>query len=78
MGFKYIVKVQKPVVSTDATNPWLIYNKRRIIDLVVAAAGIPDRIKEAMKGKYKMFWYIQCNLDTNEITWEEEAPWQNW
>lgn len=50
------VKVQRPIVSNDPRNPWLIYNKERSHVTEVPDAAIPTYVKAAMRGDMKAYF----------------------
>ena len=51
-----IVKVQRPIMSNDPDDPWLIYDKARKHMTQVPARAIQQSIKSAMGQDYKAFF----------------------
>lgn len=56
-----IVKVQRPVVTTDPALPWLVYDKKRKHRQEIPSAAIPEHVKHAMDsrnglGRYKAYF----------------------
>jgi len=51
-----IVKVQRPIMTTDVAEPWLIYAKGRSRVETRLGAQIEPRVKKAMKGSFKAYF----------------------
>ena len=51
-----IVKVQKPLASTDAGQPYLIYDEFKESQSLVYPGDSPE-LDEAMKNTYKRYFY---------------------
>jgi len=51
-----IVKVQRPIMTTDAAEPWLIYAKGRSRVETRLGVLIEPRVQKAMKGSFKAYF----------------------
>lgn len=51
-----IVKVQRPLHTTDPNNPWLMYDLNRKYQIEVPDKNIPQHVKEAMGNDYKAYF----------------------
>jgi hypothetical protein len=51
-----IVKVQRPVVSSDSHSPWLIYDKSRKHVESKPDLVIPKHVRDAMKNDFKAYF----------------------
>ena len=51
-----IVKVQRPMMTTDPTTPWLIYDKARKHQVTIPDAVIPKHVKDAMGDDFKAYF----------------------
>ena len=51
-----IVKVQRPIVSNDPDDPWLIYDKARKHECEVPDAAIPKHVRKAMGSDFKAYF----------------------
>jgi hypothetical protein len=52
----HIVKVQRPLMSSDADLPWLVYDAARTGQYLVPDAMIPDEVKKAMGADNRAFF----------------------
>jgi hypothetical protein len=69
----FICKIQVSVYTSEDCTQVLAYNEDRSIQGQFDAT--PDLI-EAMKGRYKAFFY--CRLRDSQLAIDREAPWQDW
>ena len=51
--FNAIVKVQRPIVSNDPREPWLVYNRDKTVVKHVPAKDVPSNVKSQMGDKLK-------------------------
>ncbi len=51
-----IVKVQRPVFTTDPMSPWLMYDREKKHMVEVPGAVIPAHVKEAMGDDPKAYF----------------------
>ncbi len=51
-----IVKVQRPILTTDPNAPWLIYDEARKHVTEVPEAVIPAYVKKAMGDDFKAYF----------------------
>lgn len=66
-----ILKVQKPIVTSEADHPWLFYNEDRSINYQVPESKVSPQIKEAMGEENKI--YVKA-VDS-KITKVQEQDW---
>ena len=62
-----IVKVQRPITSTEAGAPWLIYDKARKRVEQKPSATIGNDVRKAMGADYKAFF---------QGTWSAKGVWE--
>lgn len=77
---RLIVKVQLPVVSTDAAPHALIYSRSRSVQCEVPVTG---KVRKALQGKLKSFWYARLVPDPKKsgaflVSLDRIAPRQEW
>ena len=51
-----IVKVQRPIMTNDDQQPWLIYDRKRKHRTIVPAGAIPAHVKKALGGDFKGYF----------------------
>lgn len=62
-----VVKVQRPLHTTDETQPWLIYDQSRKRQCMIPEDQISHGSKKMMGNDYKAFFLGQWNKKTQ--TW---------
>lgn len=70
-----IVKVQKPVFSTDPGAQFLIYDRPQTH---MAEQPIPIESQRAMRSSFKMFFHAEFNVKKQQWDLGEVAEWQTW
>jgi len=74
-----IVKVQLPILTIGAGEfvEVLVYNRDETLSFVIEAEGKEfRRIKKAMKGEDKAFFYACKHCE--QVDFNRPAPWQDW
>lgn len=71
-----IVKVQRPLASTEADAPWMIYDKGRERVYMTNGSNVPAFFRALMGDDYKAFFYATLTADEYQIT--SRAPEQDW
>ena len=55
-----IIKVQQPLSTNDEERPWMIYDAKRLLTVVLPESAIPDHVKKALgtdpKGYFEGTW----------------------
>ena len=70
-----IVKVQKPIVTTEETVMYLIYNKDRSVQTLVE----PDKnLRQMMKKHFKRYFHAEYNPETSTISVGKPTTSQDW
>ena len=78
MSDQLILKVQRPLYSTDPDEHWLFYDVRRRVYLWTAAKNITDDLKRAMGDEYKIYIHADYNKETGTVGFLSVAPEQVW
>ena len=72
-----ILKVQRPVATTDSDSPWLFYDERRSIMFELPEKDVPRNIKQIMGSDFKVFTNLP-NGNKRLLTEAKLAAWQYW
>lgn len=62
-----IVKVQKPLMSTEHDAPWLIYDRFKTVIAKTPGSQIPEDIKKWMGNDYKAYFDATLTLGNWKI-----------
>lgn len=54
-GHPVVLKVQRPVVSTDPDRPWLLYSEERATKVVMPEAHVSPELLAAMGERHKVY-----------------------
>jgi hypothetical protein len=74
-----IVKLQKPLASSERDPPWLVYNQSRSFRLFVPGASLPAHVHKAMADRDRGFFEISIVNGTTKIgTWGRVLPDRTW
>jgi hypothetical protein len=73
-----ILKVQRPLYSTDPDEHWLLYDARRRIYVQIPLRDISLDLKRAMGDEFKVYIYADYNRTTGVIGFLNLAPEQVW
>lgn len=78
MIVEHIVKVQRPVYSSDPNMPWLVYDQLRSREVQIKDKDIPTHVKKAMGNDLKAFF--KARWDTEKDTWNilGKTNWRSW
>jgi hypothetical protein len=71
-----VVKVQRPIVSSDEGDPCLVYAKGRVNISEVPYDKLPKWLQSSLEESPKVF----CEAQWTRRTWRFRglAPWQDW
>ena len=70
IGQTMIVKVQRPLASSESNPPWLIYNQTRTFRQFVPPNSIPAHVHKAMYERVKGYFEITLVAGTTRVsTW---------
>jgi len=73
-----IVKLQKPLASSERDPPWLVYNQSRSFRQFLQPNSIPAHIHKAMKDRNKGFFTV-TTLSTGQVaSWGRIMPDRAW
>lgn len=71
---KFIVKIQRPIISNHEEDIVLVYNKNKSIMQELPA---PKHIKKFMNNEFKQYAWAWINKD-KKIVLDKLAEWQEW
>ena len=70
IGQVMIVKLQRPLASTERDPPWLVYNQSRSFRQFIPANSLPAHVHKAMTERDRGFFEITTVSGTAKIgTW---------
>ena len=70
---RFIVKVQRPLVTSGPPNEVFVYDRRRSVEAMLPA---PRKLRQMMGEEFKQFWY--AHMEGTVLHLDGIAPWQEW
>jgi hypothetical protein len=73
-----IVKLQRPLASSESDPPWLVYNQARSFRQFLSKNSLPAHVQKAMKDRDKGYFEI-TTLPTGKVaSWGRIMPDRPW
>lgn len=74
-----VLKVQRPISTTDESIPWLFYNRDHSVDFEMPEDGLAPNLVKAMGDDLKMYVNAYIDFDVGRVEFlmrlpEEQTP----
>ena len=73
-----VVKVQRPLLSTQRNAPWLVYDRLRRITKQIPEDRLPVAVRTALTEDAKAYFNARVDLKSNAIVFGRRAADQSW
>ena len=76
--YNHIVKVQRPIITSEPDIIWLIYGEGRSNVRHIRQAEVPPSLRDAMGVSLKAFFLANWNIESNTWTLGPRTDEQDW